>query len=164
MSRPSAKQIVNRLLEYGIDPDAPRPGSPDDPWRQSVGPLPPMEFGGRPGPALDEPEEGGLEVDPNIPKRIPVKPTAGNILRRSKPSRFNWKPPGEAPPPPPAGPPPAVESVLQELGGYYCFTCKSPTSAEGKDGKTVCKKCGAELNYAKHGKNPVPKDEPKKEG
>jgi hypothetical protein len=156
MSRASAKQIVARLLEYGIDPDAPRPGSPEDPWRQSLGPLPPMQFGGRPGPALDEPEE-----DPSIPKEIPVKPTAGNILRRSKPSRFNWKPPTEKPPP--AGPP--MESLLQELGGHYCFTCKSATSAkyDEKDKKTVCSKCGAELNYAKHGKNPAPKGEPKKE-
>lgn len=153
MSRPTAKQIVARLLEYGIDPDAPRPGSPEDPWRQSFGPLPPMQFGGRAGPALDEPEEP--QDDPNIPKKIPVKPTAANILRRSKGSRFNWKPPTE--------PPLATEALLQELGGYYCFTCKSATSVEHKDGKNVCKKCGAEVNYAKHGKNPVPKDEPKKE-
>lgn len=96
MSRPTAKQIVARLLEYGIDPDAPRPGSPEDPWRQSFGPLPPMQFGGRPGPALDEPEE-----DPSIPKKIPVKPSTAHILRRSKGSRFNWKPPTE---PPPAAP------------------------------------------------------------
>lgn len=94
MSRPTAKQIVASLLEYGIDPDAPRPGSPDDPWRQSYGPLPPMEFGGRPGPAEDAPETPQQVPINKKPKQRPFS----DKFKHSKGSRFNWKPPVEPPP------------------------------------------------------------------
>ena len=188
----NAKQIVNALLEYGIDPDAPRPGSPDDPWRQQTGPLPPMQFGGRPGPA-DEPEapaepaglapeqeammaqikdrfirertegfvhpETGQRVEPVSREEaearwLKVEPrfrAQMNTPRAKQRSRFMWKPP-------------TTEALIQELGGFYCFTCKEPTTVkEGEGGKNVCAKCGAEINYSKYGKNPVPKAEPKTE-
>jgi len=83
----SAKQIVDALLEYGIDPDAPRPGSPEDPWRQSTGPLPPMKFGGRPGPPEDEEET--VPLPPPVKKKTPLPPHGGQPAS----SRFNWKPP-----------------------------------------------------------------------
>lgn len=137
----NAKQIVNALLEYGIDPDAPRPGSPDDPWRKGGNmkvSLKKMDFTGkRPGETA-KPEAEDEDEDE---KAEPAE----------KPSRFKWKPPTN-------------EALLQELGGYYCFTCKEPTTVkEGEGRKSVCSKCGAEINYAKHGKNPVPKPEPKPE-
>lgn len=198
----NAKQIVNALLEYGIDPDAPRPGSPDDPWRQQTGPLPPMDFGGaRPGSAADpletegeaaedwrgEPEALPQEqaamlaqikerfirervegfIHPKTGQQVPpvsreeaearwlkVEPKFREQLgtpQAKQRARFMWKPPTN-------------EALLQELGGYYCFTCKEPTTVkEGEGRKNVCAKCGAEINYAKHGKNPVPKPEPKPE-
>lgn len=64
MSKLTAKQIVASLLEYGIDPNAPRPGSPDDPWRQTTGPLPKMKFTAkRPDLPVDDDEGGEDEGD-----------------------------------------------------------------------------------------------------
>jgi len=156
MSKHTADQIVASLLEYGIDPSAPPPGHPDDPWRQSTGPLPPMQFSARPSPddearadmaALAAEEEDPLapappeEMPPGMMDKLKKQFRAGGQHR----SRFQWKPP-------------TTEALLHELGGYYCFTCKEPTTVkEGKGRKNVCAKCGAEINYGKHGKNPVPK-------
>ena len=86
MSKQFAQHVVDRLLEYGINPDATQPGGPDDPWRQNTGPLPPMTFGGRPGPADDEPE---AEAEALPKKKKPSVPPAGG---RTHP-RFKWKPP-----------------------------------------------------------------------
>lgn len=81
----NAQQIVAALLEYGIDPDAPRPGSSDDPWRKGGHmkvSLKKMDFTGkRPGEtakpeAEDEDEDEGEESE--------------------KPSRFKWKPTSES--------------------------------------------------------------------
>jgi hypothetical protein len=81
----SAKQIVAALLEYGIDPDAPRPGSADDPWRKggmmNVS-LKKMDFTGkRPGEAA-KPEAADEDEDDKV---VPQKP-----------SRWSWKPASES--------------------------------------------------------------------
>lgn len=131
----SAKYIVAALLEYGVNPDAPQPGGSDDPWRKGgymKVSLKKMDFSGkRPGE--------------------PVKPEADDDdedeKEAEKPSRFKWKP--------------TNETLIQELGGYYCFTCKEPTTVKKGSSKCVCAKCGAEINYAEHRKSPVPKSEPK---
>jgi len=126
MSKQFAQRVVDRLLEYGVNPEAPAPGSPDDPWRQNTGPLPPMTFGGRPGPAEDEPEAEA----PAKKKKALVPPAKG--------SRFNWKPP-------------QTEALLHELGGHYCFQCKQPTRGtwDTADGKLKCDTCSSELQYPK---------------
>jgi hypothetical protein len=84
MSKLTAKQIVASLLEYGIDPDAPRPGSADDPWRKGGHmkvSLKKMDFTGkRPGETA-KPEAEDEDEDE---KEQPPAP---------KPSRFHWKPP-----------------------------------------------------------------------
>lgn len=80
MSRLTAKQIVASLLEYGIDPDAPRPGSPEDPWRKGGHmkvSLKKMDFTGKRHGEQATPEEDEDEDE---------KPA-------EKPSRFHWKPP-----------------------------------------------------------------------
>ena len=95
--RLSAKQIVNNLLEYGVDPDMPAPGSPEDPWRQTTGPEGAMEFAPRPGqpagddlggpPPTPQPRDAALDMlldkPPGIEGPVPIK---------SNP-RFRWKPP-----------------------------------------------------------------------
>lgn len=103
MNKLSARQIVTRLLEYGVNYDAPGPGSPDDPWRQSLGPLPKMDFTAvRPGtvpvefPEDEDEEEGNVSIEDQRP---PPPPAASGELGPEEepppgpPSRFNWKPP-----------------------------------------------------------------------
>ena len=87
--RLSAAQIVDGLLEWNIDPTAPRPGSPEDPFRQTTGPLPPMTFQQRPGvpePPEEEEDELGAPVKPPLKaKAPPVRPAVH--------PRFKWRPP-----------------------------------------------------------------------
>lgn len=82
----NTQQIVAALLEYGIDLDAPRPGSSDDPWRKGGHmkvSLKKMDFSGkRPGETAkpeDEDEDEGEDGE-----------------KFEKPSRFNWKPTSES--------------------------------------------------------------------
>jgi hypothetical protein len=95
----TAKEIVSKLLEYGFSggADGPeRPGGPEDPWRQSTGPLPPMEFAER-TPVAEYP--GELEQEPppmDAPMQVPVKPGAVPRPRPPAPRthpRFTWRPP-----------------------------------------------------------------------
>lgn len=87
MRKSTAHQIVSSLLEYGINPDAPRPGSPEDPWRKSG--FKKLDFkdadftGLRPGEV--PPAEG--EEEPTEPDATDEKP---EIPRHD---RFKWKPP-----------------------------------------------------------------------
>jgi len=80
----NAKQIVAALLEYGIDSDAPRPGSPNDPWRKGgmmKVSLKKMDFTGkRPGEVL--------KPEPDDEEEKPASVTS--------PSRFKWKPTSES--------------------------------------------------------------------
>jgi hypothetical protein len=132
-----AAQIVSNLLEYGVDPDAPRPGGPEDPWRQSSGPLPPFTVKARPGHEDEVIDEIPAEED-----EAPVKPAP-------KPNkhlgRFNITFP------PSMESVPSARSLLHELGGHYCTTCRKPTegSFDPKSKKVVCKHCGNELVYPK---------------
>jgi hypothetical protein len=148
MSRLSAKQIVASLLEYGIDPDGPRPGQPDDPWRQSKGPLPPMTFGGRPGPAEEDPAE-------EVPKKIPVKkktplPPHGGAAHSA---RFSWKPPTSE-----------SRALIHELGGHYCMQCMKPTAGKYDEAsrKLTCEHCGQELVSGNRGGAKPPPPDPRK--
>lgn len=146
----TATQIVAKLLEYGIDPDAPRPGSPEDPWRQSHVPVDinKLLYALRPGEPLpdEDADLSGLEDEPAPPPEAATPPAAP--LPKHK-SRFTWKPPYS-------------ESLLHELGGYYCYTCQQPTSpvVDGATGKLNCDKCGAEINYS-HPKLSPPRDKPR---
>ena len=40
----SALRVADRLLEFYAEPGEQRPGSPEDPWRQTKGPLPKLKF------------------------------------------------------------------------------------------------------------------------
>lgn len=77
----NASQIVATLLEYGADPDMPRPGGPDDPWRK--GNYKSMKFkksdfaGKRPGETEEPEDDDKAEAEPPA---------------LSKPDRFKWKP------------------------------------------------------------------------
>lgn len=42
--RAEAEALAANLLEYDLSPDHPRPGSREDPWRQTTGPLPKLKF------------------------------------------------------------------------------------------------------------------------
>jgi len=94
----TAEQIVNKLLEYGAEEYEERPGGKNDPWRQSVGRLMPMEFAPRP-PGLASAGEPAPEVLPteqddalDVLLEPPLK--AQEIpIRRAVPSRFRWRPP-----------------------------------------------------------------------
>jgi len=125
MSKLNARHLVAHLLEYGVDPDGPRPGQPDDPWRQQTGPLPDMRFLKKRPASGQAPE---TETDPEAPTPVPIK---------HKANRFNWKP--------------QSESVLQELGGHYCFNCKSPCDCvlDEPTGTWACAKCKGPLRYPK---------------
>lgn len=116
MSSMRAIQLVKKLLEYGLDPDAPRPGSPDDPWRQSTGPIKfrrgdfdAVRPNQPPPPVPTEiPDDAMLEPDdlldappepvgpPGPPATPPTKPE--NIPVKNVHPRFKWRPP------PPPGP------------------------------------------------------------
>lgn len=94
----NAKQIVNKLLEYGLDPNAPAPGSPDDPWRQ--GGHKPLKFGRgafdgkRPAAGGDVPIKHGTPVPPlQNRKQIPPKRDLGGLGGAG--GRMDWKPPQE---------------------------------------------------------------------
>lgn len=133
----TAQQVVAKLLEYGIDPDAPRPGSPEDPWRQSHVPVDinKLLYALRPGEPLpdEDADLGGLEG--GVPAEDAAIPPAEPLPKHK--SRFTWKPPFS-------------EGLLHELGGYYCYGCHAPTSpvVDGATGKLNCDKCGAEINYS----------------
>ena len=78
-----AKQLVNALLEYGLDPNAPNPGSPEDPWRQ--GGHKPIKF--RRGDFEGQrPQNGPVPIQkPDVP---PKKKKFGGLG-----NRMDWKPP-----------------------------------------------------------------------
>ncbi len=95
----NAKQLVNKLLEYGLDPNAPAPGSPNDPWRQGGGQ--PIKFnpgdfegqrGAQPsGPDGSVPIKHGAPVPPlNNRKKVPPKRDLGGLG-----GRMSWTPPQE---------------------------------------------------------------------
>jgi len=116
----SANQIVNKLLEYGMNPDVPPAGGADDPWRQSTGPLPMPEkpdFSGmRPGAAamlgadvldpedlMDEPLPPQGKPGGKPPQGGPPRPpgmSGPKLPGQGSPAhpRFAWRPP---PPPTP---------------------------------------------------------------
>ena len=81
----NAQQIVAALLEYGFAPDAPRPGSGDDPWRKG-GYMPvslkKMDFTGKRNGDPVKPEANG-DDDEDEAEKEPA----------TKSSRFTWKPP-----------------------------------------------------------------------
>lgn len=104
-----------------------RAGGPKDMWRQGgfkKFSLKGKNFSGkRPGEAA-KPEVEDEDEDEEKPKP------------KTNP-RFAWKPKNE--------------SLLHELGGYYCSTCKAPTAGvwDTADGKLKCPKCGTDLHYPK---------------
>ena len=117
MNKLSAQQIVGKLLEYGINPEASAPaGSPQDPWRQHTGPLQPFKFRPRPGAALAPEEEETLPDEETTPAvgapASPGAPGAQDPLSPpfSKPpvnkymDRFKWRPPTVPPPAAPGAP------------------------------------------------------------
>jgi len=134
------KQVVATLLEDfangGRDEYEQRPGGAKDMWRQ--GGFKKFSFkankftGKRPGEKAKANDDD--KTDAPEPKAK---------------SRFAWTPP-------------KTESLLHELGGHYCFSCKSPCNVkhDKSTGKGCCDRCGAEVNYRKHGKAPVPKEAP----
>ena len=94
----NAKQIVNRMLEWGIYPDAPRPGSSEDPWRQSLGAPGGMTFAPRPGetapPEEIDPENeivpgDLLDAPPEEDKPTPIPIKHKPVVN----PRFRWRPP-----------------------------------------------------------------------
>lgn len=129
MSKFSAEQIVTTMLEDFAGGDEDRAGGPKDMWRKGgfkSFSLKGKNFGGkRPGdttkPVKDEDEE-----EASAPTPAAEKPK----------SRFQWK---------------ATESLLHELGGYWCGVCKSATTGEWDEakGSHVCAKCRNPLNYPK---------------
>lgn len=80
MPKLSAEAVVNKLIEYASE--APRPGSPDDPWR-AKGALKKMHFTAKDftGTRGDKPAEPEEKEDKEDEKKEPEKP-----------SRFQWKP------------------------------------------------------------------------
>ena len=82
MKNLTASQIVGKLLEYGADPDMPKPGQPGDPWRQTTAPIEMSAadfLGKRPGEQVPgEDADHGDEVPPAKPVVHP---------------RFSWRPP-----------------------------------------------------------------------
>ena len=127
MSQLTANQIVSTMLEDYAGDYEERAGGPKDMWRQGgfkKFSLKAHKFTGkRPGEAAKP--EAKEDEDEDEEKSEP-KPN----------KRFSWKP---------------QESLLHELGGHYCFNCK--TGAAGKwdeaDGKLKCEKCGGDLKYPK---------------
>lgn len=95
----TAQQIVNKLLEYGVDPASPAPGGPQDPWRQAG--HKPLKFrrgdfeGQRPPPPAEAggsvPIKHGVDVPPLQNRhKVPPKRDMGGLG-----GRFSWKPPQE---------------------------------------------------------------------
>jgi hypothetical protein len=81
MRKFTASEVVDRLLEYGVDPDHPRPGSEDDPWRK--GGLKKMQF-----KAKDFTGSRGTAAATAAPEEEDEDEPA-------KKDRFKWKPPVE---------------------------------------------------------------------
>ena len=128
MSQLKASQLVSTLLEDLAGDYEERAGGKKDMWRQggfSKFSLKGKNFGGkRPGEkaAPKAKDEDEDEDEKPEPKTNP---------------RFSWKPKNE--------------SLLHELGGYYCATCKEPTTGvwDTVDGKLKCEKCNSDLNDPK---------------
>lgn len=128
MSKFSADQLVATMLEDYAGDAEDRAGGPKDVWRKGGFKrfsLKGKNFGGkRPGDTTPPVTDKDDEKE-----EAPQKPKTG-------PDRFKWK---------------ATESLLHELGGYWCATCKAPATGkwDEADGKLKCEKCGNPLNYPK---------------
>jgi len=147
MSKLSANQIVSALLEYGINPAAPAPGSAEDPWRQHIGPLQPLKFAPRPETSLDQPVGAltGPEEDPHF--NDPLSPPFANevpepeelegtvpithkpLLPKNKYlNRFKWQPND---PDGPADPIPGAEEPTPPKNKYLNrFKWQPPAESE----------------------------------
>jgi len=130
MSKFSANQIVATMLEDYAGDAEDRAGGPKDMWRKGgfkSFSLKGKNFGGkRPGdttkPVKDDDEE---EASASAPATEKPK------------SRFKWSP--------------TSESLLHELGGYWCTTCKAPATGVWDEAAGVlnCQACNNPLNYPK---------------
>ena len=88
--RSKAEDIVNKLLEYGSEEYAQRPGGPQDPWRQSLGHVQPLDYAPRPGSLEPDSEvlpakEHPLDIIDEPPVEVPIRPKVN--------PRFKWLPP-----------------------------------------------------------------------